>query len=164
MRPAQAITTGFARSFRFSGRASRAEFWWFAPVGALPPLAVGLNLEWFRFELLGIWRVGILALASLPLMAATSRRLQDMGEPGHQAAYPFMPFVILWVGYHIVLWGGLATWFTGLSLLLLILAYLLLVPLYLATIFVALLTTASVIGMLLVPGDPNPNRYGPVPV
>lgn len=32
MGPAHAIATGFARSLRFSGRASRSEFWWFALV------------------------------------------------------------------------------------------------------------------------------------
>lgn len=159
MGPAQAITRGFARSLRFSGRASRAEFWWFAPVAALPPVAVGIHLDWFRFELLGIWRVGALALASLPLLAATSRRLQDMGEPGHQAFYPFLPFIVMWAGYHGLLWTSIA-----LLGVFAILVLLVLIPLFLFTIFVALLTTASVLGMLLVPSDPNPNRYGPVPV
>lgn len=159
MGPAQAIARGGSRSLRFSGRASRAEFWWFAPVAALPPLAVGLNLDWTPIEFWGIWRVGLLMLANLPLLAAASRRLQDMGEPGHQAFYPFLPFIVMWAGYHGLLWTSVA-----LLGVFAILVLLVLIPLYLFTIFVALLTTASVLGMLLVPSDPNPNRYGPVPV
>jgi uncharacterized membrane protein YhaH (DUF805 family) len=51
MSPTQAIKTGLAKSFQFKGRASRAEFWWFAGIlliatfGLLWPYATILSSE-----------------------------------------------------------------------------------------------------------------------
>lgn len=168
MAPAQAISTGFRRSFRFSGRATRSEFWWFAPVAIVPPALVGAQLRWDVIEPMGIWRVAAVFAAAIPFLAATSRRLQDTGEEGHQAVYPFMPFVLLWLGYQATYWIGLSIGVTGnlagIALILVIAAFLLLLPLYVVACFAALMMTASVLGMTLVPTDPKPNRYGPVPV
>ncbi len=163
MGPAQAIRTGFAKSFQFSGRASRAEFWWFAPVALIPPIVGGTQMSWNNIDFSGIWRVGVLMLLSLPLVSAMSRRLQDMGKPGHQALCPFMPFVFFWLGYQAIYWFSFATWMTGIGVILSILALFAFGLIYFATAVASLFVTASIIGMMLVPSDPRPNRYGPPP-
>ncbi len=163
MGPAQAIRTGLAKSFQFSGRASRTEFWWFAPVASVPPVLGGTQLSWDNIDLWGIWRVGVLILLGLPLIAAMSRRLQDMGEPGHQALFPFMPFVFLWIGYQAIYWFSVATWITGLGMILGILALFAFGLIYFVTAVASLFVTASIIGMMLVASDPRANRFGPPP-
>ncbi len=146
MGPAHAIRTGVAKSFQFSGRTSRAEFWWFAPIALIPPVVGGLHLSWYNIDFWGIWRVGVLILLSLPLLAAMWRRLQDMGEPGHQALFPFMPFVFLWIGYQSVYWFSVATWITGLGLILGIIALFAFGLIYFVTAIASLFIAASIIG------------------
>ncbi|MFN5997938.1 MAG: DUF805 domain-containing protein [Paracoccaceae bacterium] len=163
MGPARAIRTGLVKSFQFSGRASRTEFWWFAPVALIPPVVGGTQLSLDNIDFWGIWRVGVLILLGLPLIAAMSRRLQDMGEPGHQALLPFMPFVFLWVGYQAIYWFSVATWITGLGMILGILALFAFGLIYFVTAIASLFVTASIIGMMLVASDPRSNRYGPPP-
>jgi len=167
MGPAQAIRTGLARSFQFSGRSTRREFWWFAPVAAIPPVTVGSQMSWINMDFWGVWRVFVLMALSLPLLAALSRRLHDVGEPGEQAVYPFLPFVNLWLGYQLTYWfimGGAVVGLGGLVVILAIGAALLFIPLYLVAIIVSLNLAASVIGMTLISSAPGPNRYGPNPL
>ena len=163
MGPAEAIRTGVAKSFQFSGRASRSEFWWFAPVALIPPVVGGTQLSWDNIDFWGIWRVGVLIFLSLPLIAAMSRRLQDTGEPGYQALFPFMPFVLLWLGYQAIYWFSVATAITGFGVILGILAVLVFGLIYLLAGIAALFVTASIIGMMLVASDPRLNRFGPAP-
>lgn len=163
MGPAQAIKTGFAKSFQFSGRATRSEFWWFAPVGLLPPLFVANQLAWDRFEFFGIWRVVLLILISMPLLAAGSRRLQDAGEEGHQILLPFMPPILLWLGYQALYWFSLGTAVFGLGLVIGFLALLILIPAYLFALLASFMLLGPVVGMLLVPSEPTSNEYGPNP-
>lgn len=167
MRPAHAIKIGFTKSFQFSGRASRSEFWWFVPVALVPPVLASHKMSWYNLEFWGIWRVGILILLSLPLLAAMSRRLQDIGEPGHQAIFPFMPFILFWLAYQAIYWFSAATVFTGhatgLGVAIGILALIAFGFVYVGAVIAALFTTASIIGMMLVASDPRSNRYGPPP-
>lgn len=163
MGPAQAIRTGLAKSFQFSGRASRSEFWWFAPIAVIAPVLGGVMISWDNIDFWGISRLGVLILLSLPLIAAMSRRLQDTGEPGHQALYPFMPFVFLWIGYQAIYWFSAATWIAGIGFILGILALFAFGLIYFLTAVASLFVTAFIIGMLLVASDLGPNRYGPPP-
>jgi len=164
MGSAQAIRTCLAKSFQYSGRASRAEFWWFAPFGFAPPLIVGLQMSWFNMDFWGIWRVGVLALLSLPLLAAMSRRLQDVGALGREALYPFIPFVLLWVGFQIYYWLIFSPAIgSNLILVLLYMTVLLFVVLYLAAIIASLILATSIIRKMLICSMPGPNRYGPNP-
>jgi uncharacterized membrane protein YhaH (DUF805 family) len=87
--PIQSITTCLRKSFDFSGRATRAEFWWFAPI-AICVVAYGFADEWFfrlldhlfgRRTVLVSILIG-LVVASLPVYAALSRRVRDTGMPG----------------------------------------------------------------------------------
>ncbi|MGN6326012.1 DUF805 domain-containing protein [Pseudolysinimonas sp.] len=78
----QAIATVFRKYAEFTGRASRAEFWWFALFGALVSTALGaLNLVTpqgtiaIGSSLAGAWSVATL----LPSLAVTVRRLRDAG-------------------------------------------------------------------------------------
>ena len=121
-------------------------------------------MSWDNIDFWGIWRVGVLILLSVPLMAAISRRLQDMGEPGHQAIFPFMPFVALWIGYQAIYWLSLATWNTGFGMILGVLALYAFGLIYFATAVASIFVTTSLVGMMLVASQPHPNRYGPNPL
>ena len=88
MGPLDAIKTGFAKSFQFSGRASRAEFWWFAP-GCTILLTVGLHSEVIpnlvSAALPAVRHIGVTPLFLLwlllltPAFAAFARQLRDIG-------------------------------------------------------------------------------------
>lgn len=168
MGPAQAIWTGFAKSLKFSGRASRSEFWWFAPIAILPPVTVGAGSGFLRLDFAEIWRGVAVLIATTPLLAAMSRRMQDIGKPGRTANYAFLPLIEIWVGYVLVtyvgkIWVNIPPGFVFVSFLLGILLALMAFLMSLAAIFSSLLTAFSTIGMMLVPSDPNPNPYGPNP-
>jgi uncharacterized membrane protein YhaH (DUF805 family) len=132
-------------------------------VALFPPVLAGLGMSWYNFDFWGIWRVGVLISLSLPLIAAMSRRLQDIGEPGHQAIFPFMPFVLFWFGYQGIYWFSNATFATGLGMVVGILALIAFGFVYIGTVIAALFITASIVGMMLVTSDPRSNRYGPPP-
>jgi uncharacterized membrane protein YhaH (DUF805 family) len=93
--PIQSIKTCLAKSIQFSGRATRAEFWWFAVV-VLPLIAIGFGIvsaaEFTKDSLLAAFflRVAI----CVPLLAAAARRAIDAG------------FSSTWVG-----WGFAALFF-----------------------------------------------------
>jgi uncharacterized membrane protein YhaH (DUF805 family) len=78
MGPAEAIRTCVTKSFQFSGRASRPEFWWFAAFTAAviaisPPVPLERN---------GILTFSVLVslILLVPNLAAGSRRFQDVGR------------------------------------------------------------------------------------
>ena len=124
-------------------------------------------MSWVNMDFWGIWRVALLILRGLPLLAALARRLQDIDEPGEEAIYPFMPFVILWVGYQLTYWFVYGTAWTGLvgiTFFVAISALLLFIPLYLIAMIVALNLAASIIGKTFISSSPGPNRYGPNPL
>ena len=73
----QAIKLGFKNYFEFSGRATRAEFWWWAllvTLGGLIPL-----LGW-------IVRIALL----IPSISLTTRRLHDIGKSGWQQLWALL--------------------------------------------------------------------------
>jgi len=85
MRLVEAITTCFRKSFRFSGRASRSEFWWFTSAC----IALYWALSRAQAELWGwtlkngpstsIFTSAFALVIALPLLAAAVRRIQDVG-------------------------------------------------------------------------------------
>jgi uncharacterized membrane protein YhaH (DUF805 family) len=164
MRTREAILTGLRKSFQFSGRATRSEFWWFAPVAAIPPVMLINYLQWFPPDFWGIWKLGLLFLVALPLLAAASRRLQDSGEDGHQAIYPFMPLLIMWITYLLVVWLGQIPLLVGVvTVILIVIGFILLIPIHFFVLWLSVQLTATVIGQLLISSQPGPNRYGPNP-
>lgn len=94
MGPAQSIKTGFAKSFQFSGRASRSEFWWFVAavlvglgaVALVEDTLLGQSHTAFAYHHGLNWLFVIAILA--PLHAFAVRRLQDAGWPGWLAFAP----------------------------------------------------------------------------
>jgi uncharacterized membrane protein YhaH (DUF805 family) len=103
MGPIQAIKTCLAKSFQFSGRASRAEFWWFAPLWLIVSLALTLgimasvnpyHLRYLPFhENLAAFLM--LCVAGIPLWSVTVRRLHDTGRTGRSLALVPIPFLAL---------------------------------------------------------------------
>lgn len=79
----EAVSTCFAKAFVFSGRASRAEFWWFVLFCLLASLAIVslavIGLPSAMIELVfAVFQIAILA----PSLAVGFRRLQDTGRNG----------------------------------------------------------------------------------
>ncbi|MCB6178529.1 DUF805 domain-containing protein [Rhodobacter sp. Har01] len=110
MGPARAIRTGFAKSFQFSGRASRSEFWWLALAAVvLTGLASALDgIVWPRLTAhlwlnfgdetarmtAGVVVSPLAAMAAfacvMPVSAAMMRRLHDAGFSGRLALVPLV--------------------------------------------------------------------------
>ncbi|MQF48310.1 DUF805 domain-containing protein [SAR202 cluster bacterium AC-647-N09_OGT_505m] len=136
----QAIKLGFKNYFEFSGRATRAEFWWWAllvTLGGLIPL-----LGW-------IVRIALL----IPSISLTTRRLHDIGKSGWQqlwallalSPWVFIVLVAVVVGDTIV--------YTLVSLFF-----------YLIIAFAISIGLASMfIDWLVRKGETGANKYGPDP-
>jgi uncharacterized membrane protein YhaH (DUF805 family) len=175
MGPLKAIASCYLNMFTFSGRARRAEYWWFA----LFLFLVGLGLQgwlvvrmmndasfmamigteggaelWFRqnpdmLRTLGFVMLGYVLFAWLPQLAVTVRRLHDTDRSGW---YIFMPLVIylLSVGIAFAITILTAGYGTMLALVLVTIA-----PLAASLWFLI---------VLCLPGTHGTNRFGPDPV
>ena len=78
-----AIVTVFRKYAEFTGRATRAEFWWWALFSTIVSSALGaLNLATpegviaVGSSLAGVWSIGVL----VPSLAVAVRRLRDAGR------------------------------------------------------------------------------------
>jgi uncharacterized membrane protein YhaH (DUF805 family) len=163
MTPLRAIKTGFAKSLTFRGRTSRAEFWWFAPVGFAVPLSCALYLppDVSNFGSL-LAKMLLSALAAIPFDAAVSRRFHDVGEPHDEFWRGIGPTLgVVFFGFWLVfgLFAVATIWGILFGLLIAIPSFLL----FIACLFLAPGTLGSTIGQLLLPSQPGPNRYGPNP-
>lgn len=170
MRPKQAIATGFVRSFQFSGRASRAEYWWFLPVGLALPAAVLAGLWLWAPGLSLPARLALSGPALLPLAAVTMRRLIDTGHRAEDMHPPTGALVLFLTG--LLAFEGFSAWadaaiaaagspggfFLALVLMPLLLA--LLAGLGLVFLYGAV-TGASLFGHMLLPS--HPIQTHPVP-
>ena len=88
------ITTCFSKFATFSGRATRSEFWWFY----LFTLLIG----WFAQMAVGAGIAGVVSLVFfLPLLAASVRRLHDIGRTGWWIliAFTLIGIIVLIVFY-----------------------------------------------------------------
>jgi len=94
MGPAQAIETCIKKSFKFSGKASRPEYWWFLPIGVLLPIAALAALQWLYPSLSSLLLGVVFLIALLPLMSVTKRRLTDSGENGVWFETPLVALVL----------------------------------------------------------------------
>ncbi len=150
MGPIRSIKTCLAKSFQFSGRASRSEFWWFTLiliivlVGVL--LLIDISALGFDFEGTAAYApvADTLGLLTLPAgMAATARRLRDLGLPGWPAA---LALVATYATSFIPTTPS-TTFAVGLDWISYVLS-----AVNLAVLFIAAF-----------PSTPGPNRYGPPP-
>jgi uncharacterized membrane protein YhaH (DUF805 family) len=144
--PVEAISTCLRKAFQFNGRASIAEYWWFAAFATLLPSL----LYSVKLDKTSQWSAGIvLSLVFLcPLLAAGCRRFQDTGQSK---------------------WSFLAAFLS--SLLLAIVAY---DPTTMqrsditATSFLAFGVSVAILfwtfWILIASSTPGPNRYGPNPL
>jgi uncharacterized membrane protein YhaH (DUF805 family) len=147
MGPAQAITTCLAKSFQFSGRASRSEFWWFTLLSIAVTLALlfAIDVNLLGLDLASDWlyapvsdTFGLLMLPAT--VSVTARRLQDRGLPGWPAALclaavyaiTFIPTVMETTRYD-------------------------------GPLFVLAAANLVVLILALLPSTPGPNRYGSPP-
>lgn len=99
-----AISTCFSKSFTFSGRAARSEYWWFFLFYVLGVILFGLLDGIFfgpdlrtgqdRDILSGIWGF----VLYIPLFAAAWRRLHDAGRPGWYALIPMLISLVTLIG------------------------------------------------------------------
>lgn len=107
MGPVQAIKTCLAKSFQFSGRASRAEFWWFGPLWLVVSLAL---TNWImangkRDDLpINATLAGCLVLCAvaIPLWSVTVRRLHDTGRTGRSLTLVPIPFLALVAAFFVL--------------------------------------------------------------
>lgn len=109
----EAVGTGFRKSFTFSGRASRSEYWWwtlFLMIGSfLYTLGFSIAVPKMGLpetETMGIpvllSLIGIAALFTLitfiPTLAVTVRRLHDLGRTGGWIVVPWLLNAAVWWG------------------------------------------------------------------
>lgn len=150
MGPAKAIGSCLSKSFDFSGRAARSEFWWFVGFTLLLGLVTLLMIDIPLFGFDPRTQNGnapASTLAGLAILPATLsvfvRRMQDRGLVGWPAAAIFVASAVLSVALRRL--PGMYT------------------P---ATSTIDLVVTGLLIAVLLIallPGTPGPNRYGPAP-
>jgi len=79
----EAIKLGFVNYFKFSGRATRAEFWWW--------ILFGMIVSWIPLvNILSIFLI-------IPNLSITSRRLHDIDKTGWWQLWVFLLFVGLFI-------------------------------------------------------------------
>jgi len=137
---------------QFSGRAPRAEYWWFY-LGYIV-LAVVLNILTSISEIFGL--LGILYLALIiPMIAVGVRRLHDIDRTGWWLLAPILPYAIGFALMFPAIMSGAADPanpfnMTGLGV---------------ASIFLLLGLAMAILVFVfsVLPGTKGPNRYGPDP-
>ncbi|MGV8988429.1 MAG: DUF805 domain-containing protein [Cypionkella sp.] len=171
---AQAIRTGFAKSFQYSGRASRSEYWWFLSVGVSLPLAALGMMEVFLPTSPVALRGGVGFLMLSPLMGVTKRRLSDSGEDAMWFETPLSALVF----FLLALWGAVslsnwafASWTEGADgpdgfavLIAWLLGNCILIPVVLHQFFVGLITGCALFSQMAAPSrqavkNPGPNPF-----
>ena len=97
MNPIEAFTTAWQKSFNYSGRATRAEYWWFVLVnaivyGVLYAITTAVVLSTENGIMLGL--VVIYAIAQIfPSLAVSVRRLRDSGKEWVWLFINFVPCI-----------------------------------------------------------------------
>ena len=105
MGPIQAIKACLAKSFQFSGRASRAEFWWFGPLWLVVSLALTYKIlapvkHFASHETLAAFLM--LCVAAIPLLSVTVRRLHDTGRTARSLVLVPIPFLALVAAFFVL--------------------------------------------------------------
>jgi uncharacterized membrane protein YhaH (DUF805 family) len=176
---AGAITTCLRKYAVFSGRATRAEFWWWVLAVFIVSIALGMVdavIEvlsgWDGFSLLsGIFSLAVL----LPNLAVTVRRLHDIGKTG----WWVLVWIVLGVGPWLILAGLViaAVWGTFVAagtapdpaefFIELLTGFALIWILAISGLIFAILVSLAIVIWQIVwlarPGETGPNRYRPDP-
>ena len=179
--PIAAVKAGFRQYLRFSGRATRPEFWWWMLFIAVASIILGIidgiisaaaGSGFVDFEPLST----LFGLATLlPTLAITSRRLHDIGKSGWWQLLWYAAMGLAWAVAAVLLFIALAGIFAalgwsaisgGLAEALLTGALYAALPALLAFIAALAITPGVIIWAiiwLVRPGEPAANRYGPDP-
>lgn len=170
MKLSVAIRSGLTGALRFRGRASRAEYWLFLPVGLLLPAAAMTVLTLAGASFGPILITGFAAL--LPLIAVTCRRALDSGETPEATLLPAMDLLLLiltlWIGHGVItpLLAALsdADGPTGFSIAVVYWAAMLIFTAAAFYFFVTgLVRGTALFSQMAEPSQPGPNTYGPNP-
>jgi len=79
----EAVAACFSKYANFSGRASRAEYWWFLLFVVISSVLLNAMVTAFFGSAAGLWVMSIYyLLVLLPSLAVGARRLHDMGFSG----------------------------------------------------------------------------------
>lgn len=150
--PVEWALTPLKKYAQFSGRAPRAEYWWFY-LGYII-LAIVLNVLTSVSEIFGLLGIVYLALI-IPMIAVGVRRLHDIDRTGWWLLAPVLPYAIGFAMMFPAILSGAADPanpfnMTGLGL---------------ASIFllIGFAMAVAVFIFSLLPGTKGPNRYGPDP-
>lgn len=151
----ESVRTSLRKTFVYSGRASRPEYWWFALASCLAIEVVGLALRAlgmgapFRIDAA---ELALFLLLLVPGLSLTARRLHDVGRSGWwQAPALASTGLFFWAALSLIGAVGVQP----------VAAPDLTLPLVaLATFF---LLAALLIGWLVRPSQPAANRFGPAP-
>ena len=150
--PVEWALTPLKKYAQFSGRAPRAEYWWFYLGYVI--LAFVLNMLTGISEIFGLLAIAYLALI-IPMIAVGVRRLHDIDRTGWWLLAPILPYAIGFAMMFPAMMSGAADPanpfnMTGLGV---------------ASIFLllGLAMALTVFIFSLLPGTKGPNRYGPDP-
>ncbi len=91
----EAVAKCYRKYFVFKGRASRAEYWWIVVAAFLFawPLLLAETSEGTWFTILSFVYFILTVSVVMPLMAAWTRRLHDVGKSGWSWLYIFIPVI-----------------------------------------------------------------------
>ncbi|MHA3916252.1 DUF805 domain-containing protein [Halovulum sp. GXIMD14793] len=164
-----AAKNGFRHSFDFSGRMTRCAYWAFAPSAVILPLvALFITVK----TGMDLWQIYLAVfICAIPFMSASARRLQDAGEYGGlvvKLAFIVGIFLSLpWLLYWTFTGGMYAALCHHFFVMPLIYFIIFIVPIIVITVLwvviAFLINFVPLPGMLLLPSEPKPNRYGPNP-
>lgn len=171
MSPIQAITTCLRKSFQFSGRASRSEYWWFLPIGIVVPFTALWFLASLRPDTSTFALGSTFFLTLSPLMAVTKRRLNDAGSPSTWFETPLMALAFflaaLWASVSLTNWA-FGAWENGADgpagfgvMIFWGLGHLVLIPVILQQFFVGLITGSALFSQMASPSRSATKSHGP---
>ena len=145
----EAVKSAFANYVNFSGRAQRAEYWWFILftfIGSMVTGVIdGVVFGWDDAD--GEIFSSIFSLAVLlPSLAVGWRRLHDTGRTG---AWLLLPYGVLIFAVVAIVTTGMAEAMSAIVVV--------------ALIVLTLASFVYVIVLLCLDSDPHSNRFGPSP-
>lgn len=153
MSPVDWAVRPFKRYAMFSGRAPRAEYWWYRLTVGVVGVVIGvvdvLVLHGRIYGHFGALGMAFAAVCALPSIAVLVRRLHDVDRSGWWATIQIPSYSLAIAGKSpfdaVPLWKTLPTGVSIAAVLMLIVA-----------VFVLLI-------FLVMPGSEGPNRFGPDP-
>lgn len=136
------------RYAQFSGRAPRAEYWWFWLAYMLGSLLIQiLARAWSVLALLGIVYLGLV----IPVIATGVRRLHDTDRSGWWLLAPFVPYAL-----------GFAMMIPAMRSNLEALTFASFGP-AMVLVMIGFVLAIVVLVFTILPGTRGPNRFGPDP-